>query len=120
MNGPATYEVLTYLILGIIGAQTLSFAAFWKIWSLIDKVKTDAMDEAEKLDQELSDMKAAHADFRTHIAETYVTKAGMQEQTGQLLRAIESVGKRIDGLNDRLDRLYDSPAPGRRTRSNQV
>ncbi|GAC1042237.1 hypothetical protein thsrh120_22410 [Rhizobium sp. No.120] len=119
MNGPVTYEVLSYLIMGIIGALGLTFTAFWKIWSLIEKGKTDAEKKTEKLDEELSEMKAAHADFRTHIAETYVTKAGMQEQTGQLLRAIESIGKRIDGLNDRLDRLYDSPAPGRRTRSIQ-
>lgn len=119
MNGPVTYEVLSYLIMGIIGALGLTFTAFWKIWSLIEKAKTENQKETEKLEQDLGDMKEAHADFRTHIAETYVTKAGMQEQTGQLLRAIESIGKRIDGLNDRLDRLYDSPAPGRRTRSSQ-
>jgi septal ring factor EnvC (AmiA/AmiB activator) len=122
MNGPATYEMLTYLILGIIGAQTLSFAAFWKIWSLIDKVKTDTQKETEKLDKELSDLKSAHADFRTHVAEVYVTKAGMQEQTGQMLRAIEGLGNRIDGqmaaVTARLDLLYQNrPASSGRSRS---
>lgn len=59
---------------------------------------------------------AAH---KLHIAETYVTKAGMQEQTSQIMKAIEGVGNRFDsgiaGLTDRLDRLYESP-PRRTTR----
>ncbi|MGO4841111.1 hypothetical protein AB4144_53545, partial [Rhizobiaceae sp. 2RAB30] len=37
------------------------------------------------------------------------TKQGMQEQTAQLIRAIEGVGSRIDGLHERLDRAFDRP-----------
>ena len=39
------------------------------------------------------------------------------EQTAQLLRAIEGVGNRIDGLHERLDRLYENPPPRRTTRA---
>ncbi len=31
-------------------------------------------------------------EFKLKVSETYATKAGMQEQTAQLLRAIEGVG----------------------------
>jgi hypothetical protein len=32
----------------------------------------------------------------------------MQEQTTQLLRAIEGVGNRIDSMNERLDRAFEN------------
>jgi len=45
---------------------------------------------------------AAH---KLHVAETYVTKAGMSEQTAQIMKAIDNVGAKIDRTNDRLDGL---------------
>lgn len=45
---------------------------------------------------------AAH---KLHTAETYVTKAGMSEQTAQIMKAIDNVGAKIDRTNDRLDGL---------------
>lgn len=62
---------------------------YWKWGGAIGKVRDDL---------------AAH---KLHVAETYATKAGMQEQTAQLLRAIEGVGNRIDGLHERLDRAFE-------------
>jgi hypothetical protein len=61
-------------------------------------------------------------EYKIHVAETFATKQGMQEQTGQLLRAIEGVGNRIDGMSERLDRAFERTvpsAPTRRSRSNQ-
>ncbi|WP_210384319.1 hypothetical protein [Rhizobium lusitanum] len=120
MNGPVTWEVLSWLIVAITFAIGLCFGAFWKIWSLIDQVRKEANEKIADLDEEISESKEAVSEYKTHIAETYVTKAGMQEQTSQLLRALEGIGKRIDGLNDRLDRIYDGPATTRRSRSNQA
>jgi hypothetical protein len=31
----------------------------------------------------------------------------MQEQTSQIMRAIESVANRIDGLTERMDRVFE-------------
>ena len=45
---------------------------------------------------------AAH---KLHVAEAYVTKAGMSEQTAQIMKAIDNVGVKIDRTNDRLDGL---------------
>jgi hypothetical protein len=55
---------------------------------------------------------AAH---KLHAAEVFATKAGMQEQTAQLLRAIEGVGNRIDGLHERLDRAFETRPAARRS-----
>jgi len=63
-----------------------------------------------KVDKELSE-------YKTHVAETYSTKAGMQEQTNAIIRAIEGVAGRLDALNERIDRLYDQPQGRRRTQT---
>jgi hypothetical protein len=54
---------------------------------------------------------AAH---KLHVAETYTTKAGMHEQTAQIMKAIDAVGDRIDGVNQRLDRVFEAPRPSAR------
>lgn len=74
---------------------TAGGGALWRLWSLNGTTAADL------------------AAYKTHVAEHYVTKAGMQEQTAQLLRAIESVGSRIDSLNERLDRAFET-RPSRR------
>lgn len=93
-----TTELVAFFIL-VFGAVS----GIW--WRVEGKVK-GAEDKAEKVGAEL----AAH---RVHSAEVFATKQGMQEQTGQIMRAIEGVGNRIDGLNERLDRMYENP-PARR------
>lgn len=67
------------------------FVAVFGVWKYIDSkissVRTDVA-QAEK----------ALAEHRTHVAETYVTKTGMHEQTSQIMNAINGVASRIDGL----------------------
>lgn len=91
-----------------VGVALAIFAAlsgvFWKMYDLIQKA-------GDKGDQAQRDL----GDYKTHVATTYATKAGMQEQTAQLLRAIEGVGNRIDGLHERLDRAFEQ----RQTRTRQ-
>jgi len=79
---------------------------WWKVETKIDK----AAAKAEAAQKDL----AAH---KLHAAETFATKAGMQEQTTQIMRAIEGVGNRIDGVHERLDRMYESQPVRRSTRT---
>ncbi|WP_245520202.1 hypothetical protein [Mesorhizobium sp. M00.F.Ca.ET.217.01.1.1] len=72
------------------------FGAFWRMWGLIKEA-------GEKGDRAQRDL-AAH---KLEIAQNYVTKAGMHEQTAQLLRAIESIGNRIDTISERIDRAFE-------------
>jgi hypothetical protein len=60
------------------------------------------------------------AAYQRHVAETYATKAGMTEQMNALGEAVRSVGdrveKRLDGMNERLDRVIETnhkPVPRR-------
>lgn len=42
---------------------------------------------------------------KLHVAETYVTKAGMHEQTSQLMVAVRDVGDDVRSINERIDKL---------------
>lgn len=97
-------EIMAAVVFGlaVFGAIT---GAFWRVWGLI----AEARGSGEKASRDL-------ADFKTHVAQDYATKDGMQRQTDSLLRAIESIGNRIDGLNERLDRAFEARPPAR-TRS---
>ncbi|MBZ9980381.1 hypothetical protein LB521_04370 [Mesorhizobium sp. BR-1-1-8] len=87
-----TPEQMVYLVLAVAGAVG---GAYWRFSTVLSAVKDEL---------------AAH---KVHTAETYVTKAGMQEQTNALMRAIESIGSRIDSMSERLDRVFEAK-PDRR------
>ena len=95
-----TTELVAFFIL-VFGAVS----GIW--WRVEGKVK-GAEDKAEKVGAEL----AAH---RIHTAEVYVTKAGLSEQTSQIMNALDSVGAKIDRTNERLDNLMQP-----KTRSTRV
>lgn len=94
--------------------------ALWGIWWRIDaQIKAsrqDAMLRAEAAYQLATMARQEVQELRLDVATNYATKHGMHEQTTQMLRAIESVASRIDGLTERLDNiLLQRPLP--RTRS---
>lgn len=89
----------------LVGLAGLILTIWWKVEGKISA-------QGDKADKAIADL-AAH---KVHAAETFATKAGLQEQTAQLLRAIEGVGSRIDGVHERLDRVFEQRT-GRSTRS---
>jgi hypothetical protein len=54
--------------------------------------------------------------YRTHVAETYVSKQGHREATEQIMEAINAVKTSVDGTNQRIDRMWETqPQKPRRT-----
>ncbi|MEZ2132450.1 MULTISPECIES: hypothetical protein [unclassified Sinorhizobium] len=96
----------------------------WGIWWKIDgRIKeSDKAAEArikaaeDKADKALAGLSA----HQVHAAETFATKAGMHDQTAQLLRAIEAIGtrldSRLDSMSERLDRFVENQPARRSTR----
>lgn len=111
-----TAELWAQLV-GGIGFFILVSGTLWGIWwrieGKVDKAKAEAATVASSASALAALARQELAEHRLHCAEVFATKQGMQEQTGQIMRAIESVGNRIDGLNERLDRMYENP-PARR------
>ena len=95
-----TTELVAFIIL-VFGAVS----GVW--WRVEGKVK-GAEDKAGAVGAELSE-------FKLRTAETYATKAVMEAQTAQIMKAIDGVGERIEGVNLRLDRVIEQR--GARTRA---
>lgn len=68
-------------------------------WRIEGKLKA-VEDKADRAREELAEYKLA-------VANNYVTKSGMQEQTVLLMRTIESVSDKIDRITERLDRVIE-------------
>ena len=100
-------------IMAVVGFFVMLSGVLWGIWWRIEGKVKEAKAEASAVAsaaQALASLAREElANHKLHVAEHFATKAGLQEQTGQLLRAIESVGTRINGVHERLDRLYENP-----------
>lgn len=109
-------------IMAVVGFFVMLSATLWGIWWRIEGKVKEAKDSAQATASAAQALAALARDelasHKLHAAETFATKAGMQEQTAQIMRAIESVGNRLDGVHERLDRLYEHPPTRRATRSN--
>lgn len=82
---------------GVLFAIASSILLVW--WRLQSQVTTNlALAEREL------------AAYKLHVAETFVTKQGLNEQTDRLMRAIEGLGVKIDRTNERMDQAF-MPAP---------
>lgn len=92
-----TAELWAQLV-GGIGFFVMLFGAIFGVWKYLDGKLTTARKETAAVERDL----AAH---RIHTAEIYVTKAGLSEQTSQIMKALDSVGAKIDRTNERLDNL---------------
>lgn len=113
-----TVELWAQLV-GGIGFFILVSGTLWGIWwrieGRVDRAKAEASSVASAANALAALTRQELSDHKLHTAETYVTKAGMQEQTAQIMRAIEGVGNRIDGLGERLDRFYEARPSTRRS-----
>ena len=89
-------------IMGAIAFFIVVSGALWGIWWRIEgkvKVATDRADLAlDKL-----------GEHRLHVAETYITKAGMREVKEEIMDAIHGVKGAVDHLGGRIDSMYSGP-----------
>lgn len=108
-------------IMAVVGFFVMVSGALWAVWWRIEGKVKESRDECHtKADAAVNLAAMARsdlADYKLHVSETFATKAGMQEQTTQLLRAIEGVGNRIDHIGERIDNiiLQQQKAPTRRS-----
>lgn len=89
---------ITTELVGFVLAVMGAVSGIW--WRIEGKIK-GVEDKADKATADL----AAH---KLHVAEAYATKAGLSEQTAQIMKAIDTVGVKIDRTNERLDNLMSA------------
>jgi hypothetical protein len=111
-GGKGDYRMTGAEIMAVVGFIVMLMGFLFGLWKYVEsqiaKAETRNAALASLTRQELSD-------YKLRAAETFATKAGMQEQTSQIMRAIESVAHRIDGLTERIDNLMQPKSMRSRT-----
>lgn len=104
---------LVIMILGVVAG------AWWRVDGAIKAARTEALAAIVAAVTKSDNLAAEFAAYRTHVAETYVTKEGLREQTRQLLDALGELKSGIGHINDRIDQVLVGQAPpaGRRSRA---
>lgn len=92
---------------------------WWRIEAAISKAKTEASVLASTASAQAALALAQLAEHKLHVAETYITKAGLRETTEQVIAAVHAVKADVHGLNERIDRIFEHqiatpPRPTRR------
>jgi len=81
---------------------------WWRIEGAISKAKSDAVTQAQAAAALASLVQSQLAEHKLHVAETYVTKAGLRESTEQVIAAVHAVKADVHGLNERIDRIIEN------------
>lgn len=99
---PITSELIVFVmtILGTIAA------VWWRVEQRIDAAKMRAEQVAIEF-----------ASYRTHVAETYITKQGLREQIDQVMGGIADLKSTVEHLNSRIDSFIGQPTQTRRRSS---
>lgn len=99
-------------IMAVGGFFVMLFGFIFGLWKYVDskigaarKDGADAAGAATALASLAREELAAH---RLHVAETYITKAGMRETTEQIMEAISGVKQAVDHMTVRVDRIVES------------
>ena len=88
-----------FQVLGVLVSIAVVIGGVW--WKLQNQITQN---------QSIADQRLY--EFKIQIAEQYVTKTGLTEQTDRLMREIEGLGIKIDRTNERMDQAFmPNPKP---------
>ena len=109
MTGAITWEQLVFFItlLGVVAG------VWWRIEGRVDRAKAEAVLKATEAATEAASVRADLAAHRLHVAEHYITKAGMRETRDEIMDAIQGVKQAVDHMTVRVDRIVETQAKPR-------
>ncbi len=117
MDGPITLQA----IVTVGGFLLALFGAGFGLWRYfegkVERAKSDAALAVGSVKVSLAETQRELSAHKLHVAETFVTKAGMSEQTAQIMAAINGISGKLDHLGGRIDSLYANK-PAARSRTN--
>jgi len=113
MTGAITWEQILFFV-GLLGTVA---GVWWRIEGKVDKAKSEAVLKATEAAAEAASVRADLAAHRLHVAEHYITKAGMRETTEQIMDAIHGVKQAVDHMTVRVDRIVENQAAKPRPRA---
>jgi hypothetical protein len=105
-NAVTVTDPITLISL-LVAVLVAAFGVWWKIVALRNE-------DRRELDQKIhaaaaQAMLAAQqlSDYKTHVAETYVSKNGFRETMESVSQALQGINVNLTHLNERIDRVID-------------
>lgn len=111
------------LFVGVVG---LMATAWWRLDTMMKAAAGAAQAEAKAAaaKAEAAASMALHAqsmlaEYKTHVAEHYITKAGLRETSETILAGMAGIERRLDTMNERMDQIimYEKRTSGRASRA---
>ena len=108
-------NITTELVAFMLTVAGVAGAIWIRIERMIQSARADAIAAAEKAslaalaaNTKVEMVQSALHELRVHIAETYVSKAGLREQVGQVHDLVRDVQSDVGSINERLDRVIEN------------
>lgn len=101
-------------LMAVVGFFVMLFGFLFGLWKYIEsRINTARSDSLSRSDSAVALASLARqelSEHKLHVAETYITKAGMRETTDQIMDAIHGVKTAVDSMALRVDRVVENQA----------
>ncbi|RWD71663.1 hypothetical protein [Mesorhizobium sp.] len=87
---------------------------WWRIEAAIKTAKSEAMTQASAASTAAALALAQLAEYKTHVAETYITKAGLREFRDEVMTGVRDLKGSVSTLHERMDRFIEGDKMVRR------
>lgn len=102
------------LIMGVLG---LAGTVWWRIQTHVSSVRTELEARIQAVSAQTSLTSMQLADYRTYVAEHYISKQGFRETMESLNHTLQTISNNMARQNERLDRFIDNQPPRAPSRS---
>ena len=82
---------------------------WWRIEAMVGKAKSEAIDSALLASTRADLAHTQLTEFKVHVAETYVSRAGLREARDEIMGAIGHISNQMSDVSKRIDRVIDGP-----------
>lgn len=100
--------IFILVVLGSVGGL------WFRIENAISRARVEATTKAETAAALASLIAAQLAEYKIHVAETYISKAGHREATEQIMTSLNRIEGRVDGMSKRMDSIIEVRKPRER------
>lgn len=101
--------ITSEMVIFFIAVASAVSGIWWRIESRIDKVKTDQALSIAATEAKASITATQLAEYKVHVAETYISKAGHRDANQHVMDALVDMKSAVDGINARIDRVLTTP-----------
>ena len=108
MLGAALMTITSELVVFIIAVLSALAGVWARIEAVVSRARTEALSAASAASSRADIIASDLAAHRLHVAETYVSKAGLRDQVGQVMDLLRDVQNDVGSVNERLDRVIET------------